>query len=68
MNQKQLNAQYEKIGVMNINELTLFMQKLSLSEIAGKAKEYILRAVENRQLELRDTVDAMAVSSSIKID
>ena len=69
MTEQMLRAKAADIQMMDEDQLFKFGADVDMSELDGKSKMYLYRAIEDRSLQLRD-IDAQSgadvVSSEIK--
>ena len=65
MTKEMLKEKIEEIKDMGAEELNDFSRTLSMSSLAGRARNYLLRAIEARDAELSSRDDAVVVDGDL---
>jgi len=65
MTKEMLKEKIEEIKDMGREELNDFSRTLSMSSLAGRARNYLLRAIEVRDAELSSRDDAVIVDGDL---
>ena len=68
MKKSNLTIRTIEVARMTSDELEEFARELSASPLEGDPRRILLKAIDNRQIELKDNVSILAVDSDVKMD